>query len=255
MGGNVYFYTNNSDSVVISWEDVPDAGQIGYFTFQIVLIAPDTVLFQYESMENHNPLARTSIGMEDAEGLVGLEISYCEDYTDGETSVRFNLAQPPGEFDWLSVDVDNGTIIPTEFSDVTITCSAGDHPDGIYFAYIDLHSSDPYNFNIEIPVIMNIGMTSVDENSSLPNHHELTNNYPNPFNSTTAINYTVSKQSDVSLDIYNLMGQKIERLVDSSHKPGEYSVNWNAYMYSSGVYFYRFIAGSESITKQMTYLK
>lgn len=80
-------------------------------------------------------------------------------------------------------------------------------------------------------------------------------NYPNPFNPMTTISYTIPEASHVSLEILNILGQRVETLVDEQQAAGEHSVQWNAGQYATGVYFYRFTVGTETKTKKMLLIK
>jgi subtilisin family serine protease len=91
--------------------------------------------------------------------------------------------------------------------------------------------------------------------TELPARFGLSSNFPNPFNPSTAIPYTVPEQRHVTLAIYNLLGQKIRTLVDERHSPGRYRVRFDASELPSGVYFYRLEAGSYTQTRSMTLLK
>ncbi|MCP4633092.1 MAG: T9SS type A sorting domain-containing protein, partial [candidate division Zixibacteria bacterium] len=91
--------------------------------------------------------------------------------------------------------------------------------------------------------------------SSLPYQTSLSQNYPNPFNPVTTIEYALPHQSEVRLDVYNLLGQRVETLVDNIQKLGNYSISWNASGFSSGIYFYRLTSGDKTYTKRMTLLK
>ncbi len=83
----------------------------------------------------------------------------------------------------------------------------------------------------------------------------LSQNYPNPFNPTTVIEYTIPKDSHVTLKIYDVLGQEVRTLVDQDQQVGRYSVNFNGSSLASGVYFYRLVAGNHVITKKMLMLK
>ncbi|MBD3168148.1 MAG: T9SS type A sorting domain-containing protein [candidate division Zixibacteria bacterium] len=101
-----------------------------------------------------------------------------------------------------------------------------------------------------------LGPVSVDENgSSTPENYALIGNYPNPFNASTNISYTLADESVVKLDIYNLRGEHVETLIDGIQQPGIQDVNWNAHDMPSGIYFYRLNLNGESFTKTMTLLK
>ncbi|MBN2602127.1 MAG: T9SS type A sorting domain-containing protein, partial [Candidatus Marinimicrobia bacterium] len=70
-----------------------------------------------------------------------------------------------------------------------------------------------------------------------PEEFSLSGNYPNPFNPTTSIRYDIPRASHVTLTIYNMNGQVVEKLVNQKQGPGFYSVSWDASQYSSGVYY------------------
>ncbi len=89
-----------------------------------------------------------------------------------------------------------------------------------------------------------------------PNKFALSNAYPNPFNPSTSIKFSLSKASNVSLKIYNTMGQLVKTIIGNEYKAqGNYEVNINMDRYSSGVYFYTLVQGNQEITKKMILLK
>jgi photosystem II stability/assembly factor-like uncharacterized protein len=85
----------------------------------------------------------------------------------------------------------------------------------------------------------------------LPENINLLQNYPNPFNASTIITYTLPQPGLISLDIYNLLGRKVESLFDGIQPSGEHSLIWNAEGLPSGVYFYKLTAGDFSETRKM----
>ncbi|MCP4634681.1 MAG: T9SS type A sorting domain-containing protein [candidate division Zixibacteria bacterium] len=89
----------------------------------------------------------------------------------------------------------------------------------------------------------------------LPISYDLSQNYPNPFNPTTTINYQLPKDCDVTLEVYNLLGQRVATLVDGYVGAGYHTVDWNAATYSSGVYFYRLQADNFQQVKKMMLVK
>jgi CubicO group peptidase (beta-lactamase class C family) len=94
-----------------------------------------------------------------------------------------------------------------------------------------------------------------EELVDIPKDFILMQNYPNPFNSTSVIKYSVPKLSQVSLKIFNTLGQEIETLVNEEKPVGTYELNWNADNLPSGVYFYRLQAGDYVQTRKMILLK
>ncbi|MBD3169953.1 MAG: T9SS type A sorting domain-containing protein [candidate division Zixibacteria bacterium] len=91
--------------------------------------------------------------------------------------------------------------------------------------------------------------------SAIPTKTALLDNYPNPFNAQTNINVELAQSGDISLDVYNLMGQKVATLADGYTQAGSHTFTWDASNSSSGVYFYKLNVGGEVLTKRMTLLK
>ena len=80
-------------------------------------------------------------------------------------------------------------------------------------------------------------------------------NYPNPFNSTTTIRFSLHEPSEVTIDIYDLLGREVETLSRGYRPAGSHQVVWNADKFPSGFYFYRIEAGEYSESREMLYLK
>ncbi len=97
--------------------------------------------------------------------------------------------------------------------------------------------------------------TTKEEKSTLPITYNLSQNYPNPFNPSTVIKYSIPKESNVSLKIYNLLGQEVKTLVDETKAPGNYTVSFNAKDFGSGIYFYSLKAGNFYQVKKMMLVK
>lgn len=103
----------------------------------------------------------------------------------------------------------------------------------------------------------------VSAKSRAENHKNITfelyQNYPNPFNPKTTIRYMIGTQNlvpqQVSLSIYNTLGQKIATLVDEKQSAGKYEVGWNASRLANGVYLYQLKIGDQIKTRKMILLK
>lgn len=80
-------------------------------------------------------------------------------------------------------------------------------------------------------------------------------NFPNPFNSTTQIEYNVADRSFVRLTIYDLLGRKVQTLISEFKNQGEYLISWHPINCASGIYLYRIQIGSDIQTGKMIYLK
>ncbi len=83
----------------------------------------------------------------------------------------------------------------------------------------------------------------------------MSQNYPNPFNPTTVINYSIASASNVALKVYDMLGSEVAVLVNGQLSPGNYTATLDASRLSSGVYFYRLVAGSFSDVKRLTIMK
>jgi len=98
--------------------------------------------------------------------------------------------------------------------------------------------------------------TAVQQTQSTePANYVLSQNFPNPFNPTTMINYSVPQKSHVTLKVYNLLGEEVATLFDGERQAGSYSATFDATNLSTGVYFYRLQSGNVSMTKKLVLVK
>ncbi len=97
--------------------------------------------------------------------------------------------------------------------------------------------------------------THVANDGFIPHSALISSNYPNPFNALTTIKYSLPKTSDVTIDIYDILGRKVETVIDQQHTAGCYQTIWNAAGLTSGIYFYKLQAGDYIETKKMVLLK
>ncbi|MBK7868346.1 MAG: T9SS type A sorting domain-containing protein [Ignavibacteriales bacterium] len=129
--------------------------------------------------------------------------------------------------------------------------------DGETFAVIEYKGlKDTIYFNVNgesITGILDDGHNST--NSGIPDRYELFQSYPNPFNPTTTIKYSIPRVSFVNIRIYDILGREVKTLVNEEKLPGIYSIQFNGGNFTSGVYFYRLQAGSFVETKKFILLK
>ncbi len=102
---------------------------------------------------------------------------------------------------------------------------------------------------------INSSTVAIKDIENQPNEYKLSPNYPNPFNPTTRISFTIPKKGHVTLIVYSILGQKVATLVNGIKQPGSYEVNFNGSKLSSGIYFYRLTTGQNVQTKKMILLK
>lgn len=94
-----------------------------------------------------------------------------------------------------------------------------------------------------------------DEKLDIPTEVSLSQNYPNPFNPSTNIEFSIPKSSQVSLTIYNSIGQQVATLINTELSAGTYTSTWDASNVSSGVYYYQLNVNGATITKPMMLIK
>jgi len=145
--------------------------------------------------------------------------------------------------DWEKIVFVNGNGTTSEYNSykfIDNDLSAGKY---VYrLKQIDLDGSFTYSNEVEVDL-------------SLPQSFSLEQNYPNPFNPSTSIKYQVSSISNVSLKVYDILGNEVSTLVNEIQPAGIYEVDINASALTSGVYFYKLQAGSFSETKKMLLLR
>lgn len=144
-----------------------------------------------------------------------------------------------------------------------------DYPDRAIFKYSDIIEFDPFNppldpfYCSQVPnstLIFDIENNESEDNVMNPNPVELYDVFPNPFNPTATIFFTITKQADVILSVYNLKGQIVDRLEYSRLNPGDHYYFWDTSNsdsdLKSGVYFINLkVNGGDCLTKKCLLLK
>ena len=102
---------------------------------------------------------------------------------------------------------------------------------------------------------MHFSPTSVDPIAPVPAEFFLSDSYPNPFNAVSLLKYGIPEDAFVQIDLYDVLGRRVETLVSEDQEAGYHQVTFRADEYSSGMYFYKMSAGNFSETKKMTLIK
>jgi hypothetical protein len=103
--------------------------------------------------------------------------------------------------------------------------------------------------------VMETSADDPDLHPDLPDRITMEQNYPNPFNPSTQIRYTLPEAAEVRLEVFNLMGQRIDVLVDGQQQAGVHNITFDASHLSSGIYLYRLQTSEKSITRRMMFVK
>ena len=189
-----------------------------------------------------------------------------ETFTAGETiRIEWHLDIPHDQLDWdLNLSVDGGDTWESIVLDIDTaktfyywTVPAIDTQTGRIQVVQDNTGPDYYNESDNFTIRTAAGLE--DDHVANPNSYKLYDNYPNPFNPATTIEYTVRAYNhtpqNVDLSIYNSLGQKITTLVSGKKEAGRHQVEWDASGFSSGVYFYKLRAGEFVAVKKMVLMR
>jgi hypothetical protein len=103
--------------------------------------------------------------------------------------------------------------------------------------------------------IFNLQRVFINDEPTMPEGFILFPNYPNPFNAQTIIEYNLPEESNVTFDIYDLLGRKVATLREGLQSAGRHKTIWDAGRSSSGMYFYRLTAGKKSSVKKAILIK
>jgi len=125
---------------------------------------------------------------------------------------------------------------------------------GVFIIYVLATNNGLGAYQITIDTL-----TNVEDGKMYPQDFYLSQNFPNPFNSTTKIRFGIPKQTNVKIYVYDCLGRKITELINEIKTPGHYEVELNSNNLSnqltSGVYFYRLVTDEKVLTKKLVLLK
>jgi len=180
---------------------------------------------------------------EDISIMVKLEM---REFPDIETPEMFQEVTVDGE--WTEVVWDlSGVDRDTPWDRVVIIADlegpSGDGSDRFTWFF------DDFNISTEVSTSSEIA------ESGIPQSLELKQNYPNPFNPTTNIEFSIPENTHTTLDVFDMLGQRVATLVDQSMAAGQHSVSFDASNLSSGIYIYRIQAGNSIQTRKLTLIK
>jgi len=206
-------------------------------------------------------------------------------YTVTDAAGPFVVSQPNTNVTWnanaaqtVTWDVANTNTAPVSVSNVNIKLSTdggltfptmllantpNDGSQSVTLPFIDVTNArikvesvgniffDISNTNFIISTQVSI----VNNNSGIPSEYKLSQNFPNPFNPTTKINFDIPENGSVSLKLMDISGKEVATLVKDNLNAGSYSFNFDGRGLASGVYFYRLTTNNYSMTKRMMLVK
>lgn len=155
--------------------------------------------------------------------------------------------------EWLSVDNNSGSIAPNGSTVINVGINSAGLESGNYSGMIKISSNDNDTPQIDIPVSLELGTVSIEEN--LAADISLVGNYPNPFNPETTINFSLTSSAIVEMSVYNSKGEMVTKVDPKQFNAGRNSFKFDGSSFNSGVYFYTIKSGNKAITKKMLLVK
>ena len=133
-------------------------------------------------------------------------------------------------------------------------CTKGDQ---ITFKVLDASSGKLVEMDSDTEFTWaNLGTSIVNlVDDKLPSAVSLDNAYPNPFNPSTTLSFSLPETQDITLQVFNLQGREVTTLLNGSMEAGYHSIKWDANSHSSGIYFVKMIAGEYINTQKLMLVK
>lgn len=143
----------------------------------------------------------------------------------------------------------SGALFTAEFERINLTASST----------VKLHDLDLRNSASQV-MLKTSGVEVLIDGMVLPKEFALSQNYPNPFNSTTTLQFSMPKEENVTIEVFNILGQPVRTLIDTRFEPGVHKIVWNGKNDQdldvvSGIYFVRMKSASFKQVKQVLLLK
>jgi len=255
VADHVRMWTNGVDSLVVTWLEAPHYNGAAYggpFTFQVVAEASGRVAFNYGDM-----------AADDADsdsGTIGVTGDYPQGFqirhmqaTRDELTIR---VRPPF---WLALESATGLVGPGASGAVRLQIVnhvAGQVlPEGDYATVVVLSTNDPEQNELEIPVTLHVATVS-SPGAALPAEFAVGEAWPNPFNPTTRVAFTLPAPAPVTARVYNLLGQEALRLLDGRVLPaGEHELAIDGSRLASGLYLLRVESLERVATRRLLLVK
>jgi regulation of enolase protein 1 (concanavalin A-like superfamily) len=147
----------------------------------------------------------------------------------------------------------NFKIVDSTLTDTVKTFSLSDN--SRYWWRVRAHNPGGWGPFSEVRPFMTSSLVSVESERALPTTISLSQNFPNPFNPSTQIEFGLPKEGHVLLEVYNILGERVATLVDENMTIGYHTVRFDASSLSSGLYIYRMAAGSTTLVHKMMLVK
>jgi len=250
------YFKSTGDTAVISFLRLGRYGASANYSFQVILNSQGNIAFQY--LDLFGPTDSATLGIQNQNGSDALLIAYNRDFL--EDSMIVAISAP-----WLELEDYPIQLLVGQTQDLLLKVNSGNLELGQHFAQVVISGEDsaglilPQKFQLTLDVTTSSSVG--DQNLPIvPGYFSLAQNFPNPFNQSTQMRYSLLKSGLVSLKIYNLRGELVTTLVKQFQPAGNHEVAWNGKNsqgenVSSGLYFYQLRVGDQKQTRKLTLLK
>jgi hypothetical protein len=144
-GGNAYFYTNNVDSAIVSYVNVPHYSSGGPYTFEVIILSNGSIIYQYQTI--NTPDNSATIGIQNFDGTDGLQVVFDAVYVHANLAIRFGSS-------WLSASPTSGNVNPASQTQIAVTLDASNLSGGTHTGNVMITSNDPDTPSITVPVTL-----------------------------------------------------------------------------------------------------
>lgn len=161
----------------------------------------------------------------------------------------------PYMYDWFDINDVAGAIEPNQQGTINLSFNTIGVEAGVYQTKLQLINNTVTSSVVEIPITLSVSTAVSNEEILMPNSFSLAPAYPNPFNPVTTLSYTLPRASFVTMDVFDVLGRKIQTLVQERVAAGTHTIQLDASTWASGQYIIRLSAGNYVTSQQITLMK
>ncbi len=171
------------------------------------------------------------------------------------TQMCYDLCYAPF-VDTISLPFDPPYVLQPNQTDTLFYIDFSCSGQGLGTAIVRMYNTDSPSQYVQDTFKVEVGGVGITNISSEVEGYDLSQNYPNPFNPSTTITFSIPKSEEVTLRIYNSLGQIVETVIDGDNlSAGKYRVDFGGENLTSGIYYYTIASGTFSETRKMLLIK
>jgi subtilisin family serine protease len=255
-GPAVYSYCDGSRRIVSfigarAWATGPEFD----YDFQVILDESGRIRFQYRYVSP--PLTLATIGIQNYERTVGLQIAHNEPFVESELAVEIQHTPQ-----WLGLEpgAGAGSVEPGDFVDVVVTMNAANLAPGDYVGRVRIESNDPETPRIDLPVNLQVRGDPTDAAADRPAQFALDLVGANPARGHATVRLAIPRRETVDVRVYNVRGALVRRILHAPRDPGHHDLRWDGRdeagaHAASGLYFVRMQAGNVALSSRVVLLR